>query len=278
MLYKISDLAKILGVTSNTIRRYENNGYLHPYRDDSDYRWYGIDDIMRTAAIRLYRKCGFSHNEIMDMLNSDSKNVIDVYTERLNKIDAEINRLKYLRHWLKDNVKLMNTVRDMGDGYIIMECRPLKYVLYSINGKILTEKERLNTINLFMYHVHEVQLMYFIKKDEIANPSSGIGMGLIMKETDIRRLNLEDKITPDTPFVENYPSKKCLFSVFEYPSAHLKNSDELFSAINSYKEKPLNYMKSQGYTVDGDITLVVANVVGNSTELLFCIPFQDKSN
>lgn len=58
MKYKINKLAKILGVTTNTIRRYEKMGYIVPERDESDYRWYNGNDVPRIANIRLLRKTG----------------------------------------------------------------------------------------------------------------------------------------------------------------------------------------------------------------------------
>lgn len=46
MKYKISELAKLLGVSTNTVRRYEDMGYISAVRDEkSGYRYYNDDDI-----------------------------------------------------------------------------------------------------------------------------------------------------------------------------------------------------------------------------------------
>ena len=46
MKYKIGELAKLLGVSTNTVRRYEDMGYISAVRDEnSGYRYYNDDDI-----------------------------------------------------------------------------------------------------------------------------------------------------------------------------------------------------------------------------------------
>ena len=46
MRYKISDLAKLLDVSTNTVRRYEDMGYISAVRDEnSGYRYYDDDGI-----------------------------------------------------------------------------------------------------------------------------------------------------------------------------------------------------------------------------------------
>ncbi len=277
MKYKISDLAKVLGITTNTLRRYENNGYIVPERDESDYRWYKAEDILRIAAIRLYRKCGFPHNEIMDMLNKNTDDILDICTERLNKIDEEINRLKYLRHWLKDNIQLMNTLRETGDNYIIMDCPAMKYVLYSDNDRLLTEKERLNTINMFMYHIHEVQMIYLISHDDIKNNIMPINKGWVMKEMDIERLNLQNTIKDDNPFIVDYPSRKCLYGVLEYPSDCTDNDPRFTEAKKSFHKRTTEYMLKHNFKLDGDIMAVITNIIGDKTGLLYCFPIADNN-
>ena len=61
MRYLTNELAKLLGVATNTIRRYEDSGFLKPTRDKANYRYYQKFDIIKLAMIRLFIKCGFSH-------------------------------------------------------------------------------------------------------------------------------------------------------------------------------------------------------------------------
>ena len=210
----------------------------------------------------------------MQMLDSSHKNIMDICNAKLAKIDAEMDRLKYLRHWLKDNIELLHTAENTGDGYIIMDCPATKYVIYSENEKLLTEKDRLKTINMFMYHVHEVQMMYLIKGAAIDSTIPTINLGWVMKEMDIKRLHLENDVTSDNPYIIDYPSKKCLYSIFQYPANLNMGDEQLTSAINAYKEKLINHMNEQGYTLDGDIMMIVIDAIGCMAQLLCCVPIK----
>ena len=56
MKYKIGELAKLLNISTNTVRRYENQGYIHAVRNaDSGYRYYDADGVFAIPII-LYRK------------------------------------------------------------------------------------------------------------------------------------------------------------------------------------------------------------------------------
>ena len=55
MKYKISELAKLLGVSTNTVRRYEDMGYISAVRDEkSGYRYYNDDDIFSVMNAKLH--------------------------------------------------------------------------------------------------------------------------------------------------------------------------------------------------------------------------------
>jgi DNA-binding transcriptional MerR regulator len=278
MKYKISDLAKILGVTTNTIRRYENEGYITPERDASGYRWYTENDILKIAFIRLYRKCDFSHNSIEQMLDSNSSKITSICEHKLAEIDEQINTLKHLRHWLKDNIALMHTLENMDNGYVTMVCPPLKYVLYSIDDKLLTEKKRLKTINDFMYSVHEVQLMIVYKFSDMKNKIVIPHKGWAIKVMDIERLNLWNIVTDDNEFIETYPQQLCLYSVMKYPTEILNNLDKITQIRHDFFNRTDKYMNENGYKLAGDIMAIIVNNLGNTVDLLVCMPIEEKKS
>ena len=54
MRYKISDLAKLLDVSTNTVRRYEDMGYISAVRDEnSGYRYYDDDGIFGVLNAKM---------------------------------------------------------------------------------------------------------------------------------------------------------------------------------------------------------------------------------
>ncbi|MBR1737871.1 MAG: MerR family transcriptional regulator [Firmicutes bacterium] len=123
MKYKINELSKILGVTSTTLRRYENNKYIVPERGDSDYRWYTNNDISRVAQIRLFRKCGFSHQDIMSMLDNEEKykDYVAEFRERKNLYLKE-------NHYIQCGDVMTFIVNTLGEKVSLLVCMPVSSV------------------------------------------------------------------------------------------------------------------------------------------------------
>ncbi len=73
-LLRIQEVAEELGLTSRTIRYYEEVGLLHPAaRSEGSYRLYDADDVQRLAFIKGLRDdAGFSLAEIGQLLEDEA--------------------------------------------------------------------------------------------------------------------------------------------------------------------------------------------------------------
>lgn len=67
-MFSIKEIAEKIGVNPNTIRFYEKRGLLTPERSEANYRKYSNEDIARLEMIMLYRKMGFSIEDIKGLL------------------------------------------------------------------------------------------------------------------------------------------------------------------------------------------------------------------
>ena len=275
MKYKISDLAKILGVTTMTLRRYEKNGYISPERDTSDYRWYTQSDLLRISQIRILRKCGFTHSEIEKMYGASNEDIYAISKNKLNEIDKEIERQKHLRHWLKDNIQLMDTLNNIGAGFMLMECPPVRYVLYSKGDEFFTEKERLKTIEDFMYRAEEVQHMFLYKYEETEKNILIPRMGWAVKEMDIKRLDLNEMMENDK-FIEKYPKTLCMYGVLSFPAACLEDISLQKPYIDDFILRRDKFMQENGFVCTGDTMMFSVNNIGECVSSLVCIPVGKK--
>lgn len=96
MKYKIGELAKLLNISTNTVRRYENQGYIHAVRnEDSGYRYYDEDGVFDITNIRLLRKYGFPHEKLLEMQSYTIQEEIAAYQERMQQMDKEIEEFLY---------------------------------------------------------------------------------------------------------------------------------------------------------------------------------------
>lgn len=273
MRYLTNDLAKLLGVTTNTIRRYEQSGFLKPKRDISNYRWYESPDINKAAMVRLYMKCGFSHDEIRAMMKSDD--VQSICIEKLEEIDKHMERIKRLRHWLKDNIQLMDTVKSLKDSYTTMKCPAMRYVVYSIGDNLLKEKDRLDTLNFFMYDAPEVQLLSVFKLEDIKKGSFIPYTGWTVKEVDVNKFKMENMVATNK-YIEYYPSIECLFGAVEISAEDIYNNMKMNKIFNEYLSRAHGYIAEMGYYISGDIFQIYVNTFGSIINILIGIPIKNK--
>ena len=67
-MYSISDLASEFGVTTRTIRYYEELGLLNPERSEGGRRLYSSSDLTRLKLVLRGKRFGFSLEEIREMI------------------------------------------------------------------------------------------------------------------------------------------------------------------------------------------------------------------
>lgn len=71
---RIGDVARIVGVSTRTIRHYHRIGLLgEPARESNGYRTYGLDDVVLLLRIRRLAETGMSLDEIADVLDDDER-------------------------------------------------------------------------------------------------------------------------------------------------------------------------------------------------------------
>lgn len=269
MKYLISDLARLLGISTNAVRKYEKEGLISPKRDSSNYRWYDEEDVTKLSMIRIYTKCGFSHAEIRQLSESGEDKSEEIYRRRLDSIDNQLRRLKLLRHWLKDNIELIEKTALIGDGFYLMECPPVIYMIYSSGGELLRENGKLDAVSRFMYGAAEVQLIRVFRKEDLENEKPVPHMGWAVKEMDIgRQKGLKEILEETEKFTEYYPKRLCLYSVFIAENDRGAETDIL---LKEHFDKIRAYMEKEGFSLSGDVMQFIVTAL-NTLRFLTCVP------
>ncbi len=250
MNYKVSDLSKILDISSNTVRRYEGMGYLAPDRMDvNGYRVYGAGDVTKMIIINNYRKIGFSHAEITEILKGDYEKKISIYEERLASMDRELELLTGLRHMLKDDLVLMKKIESVKDGFYERDCVPMNYVLYSENGKLLKEDVRLDTIQEFFYNAAELRYIYIFRKKEIEQGILSCNEGIAVKDVHMERFGLKLN-----KFTEVYEKKHSIMKIVKLPLAFGEcKTEEKERIFHEMFDDVFLFMKKQEMEMAGDV-------------------------
>ncbi len=97
MKYSISQLSKMAGVSSRTLRYYEEIGLLMPReKGENGYRYYDLQQVDRLQQIMFYRSFDMELEEIKNILDADDFNPISALESHIVKLENQkekINRL-----------------------------------------------------------------------------------------------------------------------------------------------------------------------------------------
>lgn len=90
-MYKIGEVARLLGLPNDTLRYYEKRGLISPQKDESSgYRYYDAWDLNFLLDSKWYRSFDFSLSDVEQMLHSDE---LEEYLMRCHKHEAELLRI-----------------------------------------------------------------------------------------------------------------------------------------------------------------------------------------
>ena len=116
MEYTIKKLAKIAGVSTRTLRYYDEQGLLKPKRISSNgYRIYGQVEIDQLQQILFYRELGIELAEIKCILSSKDFNALSALESHLTALETKREQLNTLIVNVKKSINAMKGETIMSD-------------------------------------------------------------------------------------------------------------------------------------------------------------------
>jgi MerR family transcriptional regulator, copper efflux regulator len=114
--YRSGELARIAGVSPDTLRYYERSGVLPlPQRTTSGYRIYPAQALQRVALIRGALSIGFSIKELArifkqrDSGHPPCHQVQQLAKEKLIQVEAQLREIQVLRRNLQSTIRTWET-------------------------------------------------------------------------------------------------------------------------------------------------------------------------
>lgn len=105
MEYSIRELSNLSGVSTRTLRWYDEIGLLKPCRvAESGYRYYGGAEVDRLQDILYYRALGVELARIKECLDDPSFDRLAALKRHLAALEAERERLEQLIRSVKDTI------------------------------------------------------------------------------------------------------------------------------------------------------------------------------
>lgn len=113
-LVPISQVSKELGISTRTLRYYEQKGLIVSERcDSSGYRMYDSENLTKIVQIVFLRKLQIPLRDIGELLESHSlQKAIDILSEKVNELSDDIGELGLLKQVLNDLIGQLKQAED----------------------------------------------------------------------------------------------------------------------------------------------------------------------
>lgn len=116
MEYSIQQLSRLSGVTTRTLRWYDEIGLLKPSRvAESGYRYYSGTEVDRLQDILYYRALGVELAQIKECLDNPSFDRLAALRSHLTALETEQRRLQALIRSVKDTIRAQERNEIMSD-------------------------------------------------------------------------------------------------------------------------------------------------------------------
>ena len=123
MAYTINQLAKLSGVSTRTLRFYDEIALLKPaYYGDNQYRYYKEEQLLMLQQILFFRKLGFPLNDIQRVMSSDDFDKVESLKTHKSALQSTLERTETLIKTIDKTIlhlegKLRMRTEDMFEGF-----------------------------------------------------------------------------------------------------------------------------------------------------------------
>ena len=160
-LVRINEIVETFGLSSRTLRYYEEKGLIwshHP--DNKAQRYYDDNAIERLKQIVVLRKLQIPIKDMITIFESESTAVlIQVFVDKLESLDMEITALSELKHLVDDflHKMLINGIKKISAITLLYEETERRLATAQIGEPISFEK--LSEISKDVLKLHDVRII-----------------------------------------------------------------------------------------------------------------------
>jgi len=116
MLYKVTQLSRISGVSVRTLHYYDEIGLLKPTKSGSNGYWqYGEEALIRLQQILFYKELDISLDEIRQVIEDPKFDVLLTLENHKEAIKGRIDRLLKLIKTVDDTIDHLKGKKEMTD-------------------------------------------------------------------------------------------------------------------------------------------------------------------
>ena len=115
-MYTIKELANLAGVTTRTLRYYDQLGILTPAElGSNNYRYYDHDNLLRLQQILFYRELDVPLKEIQFILDSPGFQLLPALKNHQEALREKVNRYKELLGTIQKTISSLHRGENMAE-------------------------------------------------------------------------------------------------------------------------------------------------------------------
>lgn len=241
----IGEMAKLRGLTSETLRHYDRIDLFKPQFIDphSGYRYYSIFQYEILGTIKELRQLRMTTDEIKDYLNERNfSKSLEIMKTKHEELVSNLKELNELEENIREKIAYLEQVAIEDELHKVifreMKCRQL-----------LTLQEKINNNFELCYGVLNLENMLMEKTPILATNR----LGIIIEETNLKSGRFEE---PSTIFIvakdkEEIPNTYQL-TIPGGLFACIRYNGELLSSRSKSLRKILHYLNKNSYQITGD--------------------------
>lgn len=113
-MYTIKQIADLAGVTTRTLRHYDDLGLLKPEQTGvNGYRYYGDDSLLRLQQILFYRQTGLPLEKIKQIVSGRDFNALAALENHRQMLGQQARRIQALLQTVEDTILFIKGKKDM---------------------------------------------------------------------------------------------------------------------------------------------------------------------
>lgn len=212
MKYKIGDVARILGISTDLLRYYEKKGVVTPVKDKSnDYRYYDTWDINYLIDCLWYKNLGFNIDHIADMVSNFSYNdLLDDLTNKADELEESIHRQQLMLRRLREHNESVARVKGLVGVCDICRSPAVSYYLNRFN-KLYDNSARLGkTSQQWLKYMPFTKRYFEINWEEVVGGGDGYAWGFSLDKQYVEEFGV-----PLDPPIVSLPSQLSIHSAFK---------------------------------------------------------------
>ncbi|WP_342534313.1 MerR family transcriptional regulator [Lysinibacillus sp. FSL K6-0057] len=241
----IGEMAKLRGLTSETLRHYDRIDLFKPQFIDphSGYRYYSIFQYEILGTIKELRQLRMTTDEIKDYLNERNfSKSLEIMKTKHEELVSNLKELNELEENIREKIAYLEQVAIEDELHKVI-FREMK------SRQLLTLQEKINNNFELCYGVLNLENMLMEKTPILATNR----LGIIIEETNLKSGRFED---PSTIFIvakdkEEIPNTYQL-TIPGGLFACIRYNGELLSSRSKSLRKILHYLNKNSYQITGD--------------------------